>query len=172
MGRELCLATILVPNGGLDFTAARTAVAALEPEELHEIMANAHGEIPEEYLTDDDRFSVAGAASARSELLDAVAEIERWQECRDIASLTVPGGTLLVTGGMTWGDDPTDSYTQFHLLGWATDVYQALTRQAENTTTDAQALDSITKLLDGHDWHAGEIADIVRETGRTIGEAA
>jgi len=52
----------------------------------------------------------------RDRLLEAVDEIV-FNERRDLAILFFGEDALYVTGGMTWGDDPTEAYKHVQLLG-------------------------------------------------------
>lgn len=56
---------------------------------------------------------------------DALIEIEgnltEFFDCltyRDVTWIAHKGTTIYITGGMSWGDDPTDSYRTFERVAW------------------------------------------------------
>jgi hypothetical protein len=73
-----------------------------------------------EYQFSDEEFSEQVQKDMRARLqraLDVVYDNDEKQTSRDVTRLVIDGNrTFLFTGGMSWGDDPTNSYTDFWIF--------------------------------------------------------
>ncbi len=68
------------------------------------------------------------AAECRADLVDAVEFLTIARQSREVTEfiLTVGGHNLLVTGGMSNGDSPTDAYDLFNLIWHCKKLYRQL----------------------------------------------
>jgi hypothetical protein len=92
-----------------DFAAARAAVDLLGPEQI---------DVPDEFW-DHDIETDEGLEAIREELRASLAELEEaLPGSRELASFALRGATVYVTGGLCWGDPPTELFHAFSRL-WA-----------------------------------------------------
>ena len=72
------------------------------------------------YQFSDEEFSEQVQKDMKARLqraLDVVYDNDEKWTTRDVTRLTIDGNrTFLFTGGMSWGDDPTNSYTDFWIF--------------------------------------------------------
>ena len=54
---------------------------------------------------------------------------------RDITWITHKGETLFITGGMSWGDDPTDSYNTFRRFNLILELFERKKERKNATNT-------------------------------------
>ena len=120
MGAYMCAAG--VPDARID--KARKAI-------LLRIIADLPDDFfdPDEWPGPDERNS---AADCRADLEDAVEFLVVARQSREVTPfiLTVGGHNLLVTGGMSSGDSPTDAYDWFNLIWHCKQLYQQLEKWA------------------------------------------
>jgi hypothetical protein len=110
MGADLLIAALVIDAGREpDFAAARAALDLLHQEQV---------EIPDQF-SDHDPGTEAGLEAISESLCDSLAELEEaLQESRELASFELRGATVFLTGGMSWGDTPTELFDTFNRL-WA-----------------------------------------------------
>jgi len=64
-------------------------------------------------------------------LIDYIEEYKEFACRRDVGWLSLNGAKYLLTGGMSWGDDPTDSFKDFEYLDWAWDCLEEWSKEDE-----------------------------------------
>ena len=115
MGAELLLAAL----PAVDLSAERR-------QRLHEIVSG----LSEQELQqlDPDDWDAGGPEELRRQLHEHVAAFRGPDERRDVVPLHAPlmPYELWVTGGLSWGDDPTDIWDCFCLLGSCPAVWSQL----------------------------------------------
>jgi len=109
MGADLALAIVEMPDvGTLDqkewYLLLTAYIHAQEPKFLELILDDNLG-----WSADDDYDDVYGP------FLNAVSEVIL-NDYRDTGFYYINERWCLITGGMTWGDDPTDSWKSVNLL--------------------------------------------------------
>jgi hypothetical protein len=102
MGADFIGTFIKVPTVPQDDALA--ALAAINDDTLDELFADVRGYSPGE--DDEDESSRVFFADMLIELYVNILNGDR----KDVAEWTIGGEQYLVTGGMTWGDTPTESY--------------------------------------------------------------
>ena len=113
---------------GADFLFQILPLAKLDDErkaELHKLF---------ESLTEQDiadlRDSVFRDDGTREELIaemdDQVLQYDQCRDHRDCGTLYLEGRWFILSGGMSWGDDPTDSYRTLEVLATIPGVWQQL----------------------------------------------
>lgn len=66
---------------------------------------------------DDDGFTDETIKSMRKRLAQAVEVVYDCEGSREVNTLTIDGDrTFVITGGMSWGDEPSSLYTDFYLF--------------------------------------------------------
>ena len=110
MGADLLITALVIETGMTpDFDAARAAI---------ETVSSAKIEVPDEFW-DYDPDTDEGLDAIRHHLRDSLSELETaLQESRELASFELHGATVYLTGGMSWGDAPTELFETFSRL-WA-----------------------------------------------------
>jgi len=99
MSADLLIAALVVDEAReLDYQAADCAISALDATDVLE--SDPFDEDPHEHEA-LERIRAALRADLR-ELREAI------EGCLEIAELNVRGATLYITGGMSWGDGPTE----------------------------------------------------------------
>lgn len=115
MGADLVLSHIEIREDKEE-ALARLAKIVFTEESI-ELFQNAG-----HYFWEDEEFSPEIADQMRErvkESIDLVYGIQNGEVfSRDVASLTLDGGNryFLVTGGQTWGDDPSNEYVDFNIF--------------------------------------------------------
>lgn len=120
MGADLCLTSLPIEEGKTpDWDAARQTLDAMSDEallELSDVLRSVeHGERTDE------------AADIRTALATAIERVEaviggEWS--RELAEIRVTGWTIYATGGMSYGDGPSDLFDYFEDL-WASGLASA-----------------------------------------------
>jgi hypothetical protein len=110
VGADLLITALVIETGRTpDFETARAAI---------ETVSSSQVEIPDEFW-DHDPYTDAGLDAIRSQLRDSLSELEAaLQQSRELASFGLRGATVYLTGGMSWGDSPTELFETFSRL-WA-----------------------------------------------------
>jgi hypothetical protein len=109
MGADLLLAAVVAPVGReLDWEAAHPAIDTLDEDTTQAIA---------------EECNVALDA-IREGLHDAVRYLSGYPG--DTTEFLVPGYRVFVAGGMSWGDDPTRSFTELRMLCHAPSVLTAI----------------------------------------------
>lgn len=129
MGADLILAVATMPKtvgGGMDTDAWKTAyhlaINSLSDEQALNLYGEAHGEVPEETHDENPTRTQAWlpAKVARESFRPLVDYIDA--DYRDCGLYKVGGRWALITGGMSWGDSPSDSFDDVNILSsiwWA-----------------------------------------------------
>lgn len=102
-------------------------------EALQDILSDPNEEV--EFL--DWFMFEADETTAFGEIMNALDQVARCQDSREVCGVRdfAPGGSAYVhyTGGMSWGDEPTEIFTYFNIAGFFPDVYElALTFAQED----------------------------------------
>lgn len=66
--------------------------------------------------TGDEKEDAEARQTVLNELLEQVRSVFGGGWVRDVAPLNLSGKEYVITGGMSWGDDPTDSYQIISIL--------------------------------------------------------
>ena len=124
MGADLLLASLVIDKSkSLDFNAGRLAVQRLGAEDI---------EVADEFY-DDDPDAAEGLAAIRSTLRDDLSKLEEaLAASREIDWIEVRGATVYVTGGMSYGDVPTEIFATISRLRAARGVLTALGFERES----------------------------------------
>ena len=91
-------------------------------------------DLPDDFFDPDEWPSPEGgrstAAECRADLVDAVEFLTIARQSREVTefTLTVGGHNLLVTGGMSNGDSPTDAYDLFNYIWHCQKLYKQTRR--------------------------------------------
>lgn len=108
MGADLLIADIAIETDKQpDWKAGRRWIRETPAKEIRKATRhafyNSRGEEPET------------VAEIRTWLRDVVSEVQAAieNEYRDCTWITVPGWTIYLTGGMSWGDNPSESFQPF-----------------------------------------------------------
>jgi hypothetical protein len=146
MGADLLVAwTVIDTDKAPDFDAGRKAVKALSSDQIEQAaaMVGLDEREGDRIFADADRIGQAMSGESTSIrrytnnvlgrivqpwALALVDELERaWTtEPRDVVKIEVRGATVMLTGGMSWGDDPTDSWNSFADLYAMPEVVRAM----------------------------------------------
>jgi len=117
MGNDLLIATLAIPTvvldeDGPDWTAARAFVSTMSADELNRVLEQWRGEP----LREDENGEL-DLADGRKEMLDLVERVKEAtaSEHRHLYSTPyiVPGWTVWITGGDSWGDSPSEEFDLF-----------------------------------------------------------
>lgn len=120
MGADMISISLIAEEGAtLRWDYVEEAIAELDDDQLGEVSldlayAGYDAEVAEEVKDE--------ARAAFQEL----AEIIRDEQTRDVNSWTFRGATLWVTGGLSWGDSPTESYDVFERVWRFPSVLKAI----------------------------------------------
>jgi hypothetical protein len=110
MGADLILAMLVQPaDVVLNAESAHEAVDAMGDDQIEQVA--------EGNCLDHDEVKLR--------LHEALDYLFAPQGHRDLTMIDVPGYQLLVSGGMSWGDDPTEGFGHLSRLAWAPDVLLA-----------------------------------------------
>lgn len=112
MGNDLLIATLAIETGKTpDFDAARSRVRGMDDEGLAQALDRLRGDYE---LDDDGNLDRAKAIEEMLALVDAVSEATM-SEHRHLycTPYIVPGWTVWVTGGDSWGDSPSEEFDLF-----------------------------------------------------------
>ena len=119
MGGDMAVAYFTLPKGE-DPEAGKQriidAVSSLGEEALDELLWDALESIADSYVMDEEEDEVPPEEAKRI-ILRVVEEGFNRIPFRDVAHLTIGDREVYLTGGLTWGDSPTDSYDPFQRLG-------------------------------------------------------
>jgi len=118
MGADLLIASLVVERDrSLDFEAGRAAIDRLTPEDILE---------PDLYF-DEDPQTGAGLGAIRERLRAELDELRLGlSHSREIDRLEVRGALVYVTGGMSYGDSPTELFATIDRLRAASGVLAAV----------------------------------------------
>lgn len=107
MGADMLHAALVIKHGRLpDFEAGRAAIERLSVTEI---------ENPDEFTDLPDPETEAGLIALRTELRRCLDELEKaFDHGREFSWEEVRGATVYITGGLSWGDSPTEA---FELIG-------------------------------------------------------
>lgn len=121
MGADLILAVAVMPKGenlGVEDwkQAYHEAINMLTDEQALEIYEEVHGDVPDETYDDNpprtQRWLPAEIArKTYRELVDIISS-----NYRDVGLYKVGDRWALISGGMSWGDSPTDSWQDVQTL--------------------------------------------------------
>jgi len=103
MGADLTLGITKIERS---FEEAVKALKELEPESVYNAVS---------YWFDVDEYDYD---EALAKAIECLKEVYGYYEhgSRDTAVLTLDGKRWLITGGMSWGDDPTDAFRPIALM--------------------------------------------------------
>jgi len=115
MGADLTLAWLIhnkdtFPN----WDAGRAKLQELAEIELKTDPNDCYDEdtsLEDIYITDSPEITLAEAQ-------ESIDYLEGADDLRDFSSVTLGHFTMLISGGMSWGDNPTESFTHLDLVGW------------------------------------------------------
>lgn len=115
MGADLCLAWLIhdkdiTPN----WDAGRAKLQELAEIELK---TDPNGCYDEDTSLEDVYMTDGGPEITYAEALESIDYIENAEGKRDFSSVTLGHFTMLISGGMSWGDDPTDSFEHLDRIG-------------------------------------------------------
>jgi hypothetical protein len=68
---------------------------------------------------------------AKEHLVYYIDEYPEFSYRRDVGWLILNGAKYMLTGGMSWGDEPTDSFRDFEYLQWAWDELEKWAKEDE-----------------------------------------
>ena len=102
-------------------------------EALQDILSDPNEEV--EFL--DWFMFEADETTAFGEIMNALDQVAKCQDSREVCGVRdfTPGGFAYVnyTGGVSWGDSPTDAYDVFNMAGFFPEIYElALTFAQED----------------------------------------
>ncbi len=126
MGADLILAAAFYPAGRtLDWDAGRHAIDVLSDDRCAEAVDSLIGDRL------DDQPPSETARLVRQRLHEAIGNLS--ESPRDLTTIDVPGYSILVTGGMSWGDSPTESFDDLEAIGWTPEVMRAIGFEVEGS---------------------------------------
>jgi hypothetical protein len=103
---------------GADFCYMLLPYAELTDARERELLDS----VTDEDFDEDDCYD-------RDDFVSAVAEYPALWGDREVAEIEIKGDLLcMITGGMTWGDVPTDAYETMRVLDSVTGVWECLER--------------------------------------------
>jgi hypothetical protein len=114
-------------------------------------------DLPDDFFDPEEWPSPEGgrstAAECRADLVDAVEFLVIARQSREVTqfTLTVGGHNLLVTGGMSNGDSPTDAYDLFNYIWHCKKLYKQLEDWAIKDHTAAGLLNRVLGAEECHD---------------------
>ncbi len=101
MSADFLLAALVIDSDRRpDFVAGRVAIAKLGSDDVEQ---------PEEFLDHDPEMS-EGMAAIRAALGGDLTNLERAFGGREVDLIEVRGATVYITGGMSYGDAPTELF--------------------------------------------------------------
>jgi hypothetical protein len=113
VGNDLLIATLAIETGKTpDFDAARTRVRGMGDDDLAAALENHRGDYE---LDDDGNLDRAKAIKELLAVVDGVSEATM-TEHRHLyeTPYIVPGWTVWITGGDSWGDSPSEEFDLFN----------------------------------------------------------
>ncbi len=118
MGADLILAALVIDNQREpDFKAGHRAIERLTAKDL---------EVPDEFI-DEDPETPEGLGRIRAVLAADLDELQcSLDESREVDLIDVRGATVYLTGGMSYGDSPTDLFETITRLRAAKGVLRAV----------------------------------------------
>ena len=118
MGADLLIASLVVERDrSLDFEAGRAAIDRLTPEDIFE---------PDLYF-DEDPQTGAGLGAIRERLRAELDELKLGlSHSREIGWIEVRGALVYLTGGLSYGDSPTELFETIDRLRAASGVLAAV----------------------------------------------
>jgi hypothetical protein len=110
MGADLLITALVIDQDRApDFDAAHAAINSVSAEQV---------EFPDEFW-DHDPETDSGLDAIRHELRASLSDLEAsLQQSRELASLSIRGATIYLTGGLSSGDAPTELFETISRL-WA-----------------------------------------------------
>lgn len=111
MGADLLIIALPAPTADRDELHRR--VDALDEESLSRTVEYMHGMSGEEY--EAELFDGTWQDYVRTYLKDAV-DVLLSEDRRDTTTITVGSETIVLAGGMSWGDAPSDAYDYLNAL--------------------------------------------------------
>jgi hypothetical protein len=132
MGAELVLCGYPVPTGGFDVEGAKRALATVTNVDLYEAFAELDPVLADE-LPEVEGDQPSPAREVAEQRLGECIEVLTNQRC-DAGIFTFHGPAcdvrVWLTGGMTWGDSPTEAFDQAQTINLLpTPVLDALLRR-------------------------------------------
>jgi hypothetical protein len=101
MGADMLIACLSIPSGRRpDFAACHRAVERLAPTDIED---------PDEFH-EFDLGTESGMRGLRHDLHRSVEKLEEALEGRQFALLGMGGTDVYLTGGLSWGDSPTQAF--------------------------------------------------------------
>lgn len=105
MGADFCYALVDTSIKKQDLVEY---VKTMSDEDVSKFADYHFGMFANDYETDEEFVT-----TTRANIIAFVEEAYGSENSREVGFFTVKGTTFLITGGMTWGDDPTDAYKAF-----------------------------------------------------------
>lgn len=126
MGADFLVAALVHDRDvTLNWDAVPEAVSNLSEEALVNGLGGAYGEAPEALST------------ARAQVRDLFGDLRNLLEGehspRDVTSIEVRGATVILSGGMSWGDEPTDTFALLCNVGYFPTVLAAVGFESDET---------------------------------------
>jgi len=119
MGADFIFDICAVPGvSGDEFEAeCKKFVDGLSKEAVWDYLENIQGG----FMNTPGASDEENLAYAKKEMLESLVEAEKALQGnrRDLTVLTLNGADYFLTGGMSWGDDPTDAYQYVHRLAYS-----------------------------------------------------
>ena len=123
MGGEMLVGFIAFKEGS-DLAIIREAMIQrallATPEELDEYYSEEYGDNLDDYC-EQQKIEGDHLGHGRDELVNVIEEALKestLNDRRDVTFFEFLGYTLYITGGMSWGDAPTDAYTIFEKFNY------------------------------------------------------
>lgn len=117
MGADLCLAIVEVPASYNDPKAEQPFPTSFRFDDFLNDLSEYVKNLSDSLAYDMTHWIGYEGDNPHAELLAAIEDFRKCSDYRDVGIINVHGGFVFVTGGMTWGDDPTDSFTTLSIVG-------------------------------------------------------
>jgi hypothetical protein len=102
MGADMLIASLVIPSGAQpDFAAAHRRVEAVIAADIDE---------PDEFLDLPDPGTPEGLLALREDLHRCLTELEDALVGREFTWTEVRDAKVYLTGGLSWGDSPTEAF--------------------------------------------------------------
>lgn len=104
---------------GADFIYAITPVFKMTPERRKAAMEHIEQAYNSRASDSDGEYIKNGAEAA-------IERYEDFSESRETSQLELAGCFVFITGGLSWGDSPTEAYDHFNAIGECPGLYELL----------------------------------------------
>jgi hypothetical protein len=123
MGADMLIASLVIPSGVQpDFAAAHRRVDAVISADIED---------PDEFLELPDPDTIEGLLALRDDLHRCLAELEQALFGREFTWSEVRDAQVYVTGGLSWGDSPTEAFELVNRLRAVSGVLAAVGFEGE-----------------------------------------